>query len=205
MACPHPCWEMDPTGLRSGSMCLSTPLSPAHSHTPPRQGRGLVSTPEAWASRVASGATAAVNHPLPVTCHLTLNKHAEENTSAGGFLLNQKKGNGPLSGECAKPRLGCTRGRAGEGVREAAPRPAAFSAHGRPPGSQALPHPPETHGRGDGGGLTAGARPAPLPRLPHQIPNCHSNPNRHQIPDGASCAGPRSLGWAGTRPGGVTS
>ena len=62
---------------------------------PPRMGLGPHPHPEVWASpghcRLHE-LRASANHPFPVTCQLTLNKHTE-NTSGEGFLLNWKKGN----------------------------------------------------------------------------------------------------------------
>lgn len=61
-----PRWEMGSTGLRGGSACLPHPLL----------------------RLTSGGAWASVNHRFSGTCQLTLNKQAEENTSAGAFLLN---------------------------------------------------------------------------------------------------------------------
>lgn len=52
-------------------------------------------------------------------------------------------------------------------MREAAPRPTAFSAHGRPPGSQALPHPPTM-----AGGMAGDSQQEPGP------PHSHTSPAR---------------------------
>lgn len=54
-----------------------------------------------------------MNHPFPVICQLTLNKHGE-NTSGEGFLLNRKKGN-EASGGPPSPACGAEETRRQEG------------------------------------------------------------------------------------------
>lgn len=57
-----------------------------------------------------------MNHPFPVICQSTLNKHAE-NTSGEGFLLNWKKGNEAFGGSAKSCLRSAEETRAAGGAR----------------------------------------------------------------------------------------
>ena len=127
----------------------------------------------------------------PRTCQLTLNKHSES-ASAGGFLLNCKRGKGPLRGCRALAGHWDEGPRGSEHLGQLPPlhRPPS-----RAPGPQAPITLQSPAGQG-GGGPPEGVGPAPPAGLPHQT---------QQLPAGRSPGRAGSSRWSGGDEGLLTS